>query len=198
MITTLFCDLGGVLLTNGWGRGSREAAAKKFGFDLADMETRHQLMFGDYEMGKITLEEYLHHVLFFKPRSFSQEAFVDFMYQQSQPLPGMIEWVKQLKIEHRLRIVLVSNEGLELTRYRTKTFALDQFADIFVVSCFVKMKKPDKAIYRLALDLSQAHPHEVIYFEDRQLFVEIAQEFGIHAIKHVDLPSTQKVVKSLL
>jgi putative hydrolase of the HAD superfamily len=29
----LFFDIGGVLLTNGWGHESRKAAAKKFGID---------------------------------------------------------------------------------------------------------------------------------------------------------------------
>ena len=32
-ITTLFWDIGGVILTNGWGRSSRKEATKVFDFD---------------------------------------------------------------------------------------------------------------------------------------------------------------------
>ena len=34
----LFSDIGGVLLTNGWGHESREAAAKRFGIDYGEMD----------------------------------------------------------------------------------------------------------------------------------------------------------------
>jgi putative hydrolase of the HAD superfamily len=34
-ITTLFTDIGNVLLTNGWDRRMRQAAAEKFGLNKA-------------------------------------------------------------------------------------------------------------------------------------------------------------------
>ena len=37
-ITTLFLDIGGVLLTNGWDRQARLLAAQKFGLDAAEMD----------------------------------------------------------------------------------------------------------------------------------------------------------------
>ena len=58
-ITTLFLDVGGVLLTNGWGHQSRALAAKAFDLNLEEMEDRHHLTFDTYEVGKLTLEEYL-------------------------------------------------------------------------------------------------------------------------------------------
>ena len=55
-ITTLFLDVGGVLLTNGWDRQSRASAAKTFDLNLDEMEDRHHLTFDTYEVGKLTLE----------------------------------------------------------------------------------------------------------------------------------------------
>ena len=63
-ITTLFLDIGGVLLTNGWDRGVRTQAAKKFGLDYAEMDERHHLTFDTYEEGKLSLDEYLNRVVF--------------------------------------------------------------------------------------------------------------------------------------
>ncbi len=40
-VTTLFLDIGGVLLTNGWDNQARKRAAKTFALDLQEMEQRH-------------------------------------------------------------------------------------------------------------------------------------------------------------
>ena len=39
-VTALFLDIGGVMLTNGWDRKAREAAAKNFNLDLAELTDR--------------------------------------------------------------------------------------------------------------------------------------------------------------
>ena len=84
-ITTLFLDIGGVLLTDGWNRASRQNAAATFKLDLKDMEDRHHLTFDTYEAGKISLDEYLSRVIIFKKRKFSYDRFKKFMYAQSKP-----------------------------------------------------------------------------------------------------------------
>ncbi len=66
-INTLFLDIGGVLLTNGWDHHSREKAADHFNLDYAILDERHKLTFGIYETGKIDLQEYLDRVIFHSP-----------------------------------------------------------------------------------------------------------------------------------
>jgi putative hydrolase of the HAD superfamily len=56
-ITTLFLDIGGVLLNDGWDHLARRRAAKHFGLDRAEMEQRHNLNFNIYEEDKLTLDE---------------------------------------------------------------------------------------------------------------------------------------------
>jgi len=198
MIKTLFCDLGGVVLTNGWGHESREKAAEKFGFDLKEFDSRHQMLFGDYETGKISLDDYLTHSLFYQPRSFSMDAFKQFMYEQSQPFPDMIAFIKQLKKDNGLKVVVVSNEGRDLTDYRLNSLGIKDMGDFFVVSCYVGIRKPDTQIFRLALDLLQSRPEEVVYLDDRELFVELAQQMGIFAICHKDLATTKAIIEKKL
>ena len=48
-IRTLFLDIGGVLLTNGWDHHARKRAATNFKLELAEMEDRHHLTFDTYE-----------------------------------------------------------------------------------------------------------------------------------------------------
>lgn len=197
-ITSLFCDVGGVLLTNGWGHQTRAKAAAYFNLDAADFEGRHQLCFYLYEIGKIDLKEYLRMTVFYQPRSFSYEDFVEFMFAQVEPFSEMIAFVKHLRQHYHLKVVLLSNEGRELTEKRIKENDLKALADFFVVSSFVNLRKPDREIYRMAIDLVQASPEQIIYLDDRQLFIEIATSMGIHAIKHVDYPSTRVAVESVL
>ena len=196
-IKVLFCDLGGVLLTNGWGRPSRIKAANHFGFDFDEMQTRHQLIFSNYELGKISLVEYLHYAVFFQPRDFTVNAFMDFMFAQSQPYEETLTFIKKLKEKHGLKVVVLSNEGRELTDYRIKTFELDKLADFFLVSCYMGISKPDLQVFRHAIDFVQAPPEQIAYLDDRQLFVEIAKEFNIHAICHKGIVSTRDSLAQL-
>ena len=65
-ITTLFLDIGGVLLTNGWDRNARVRAADKFGLDYDEVDERHHLTYDTYEEGKLSLDAYLNRVVFTK------------------------------------------------------------------------------------------------------------------------------------
>ena len=189
-ITTLFVDIGGVLLTDGWQHESRKRAAEAFHLDLREMEDRHHLTFDTYEEGKLTLEEYLGRVVFYKKRPFTQAQFRRFMFAQSKPYPEMIELVRLLKTRHRLQIIVVSNEARELNAYRIQKFKLDRFVDAFVSSCFVHLRKPDADIFRLALDIAQAPVRQVLYIENTPMFVQIAEGLGIRSILHTDYRST--------
>src|SRR5664280_1424337 len=140
-ITTLFLDIGGVLLTDGWDHHARKRAATNFKLDLAEMEDRHHLTFDTYEEGKLTLEEYLGRVVFYQKRPFTRAQFWRFMCAQSKPYPQMIELVRKLKAKYGLKVIVVSNEGRELNSHRIKKFKLDGFADAFVSSCFVHIRK---------------------------------------------------------
>jgi putative hydrolase of the HAD superfamily len=191
-IKTLFLDIGGVLLTNGWDHLARRRAAAKFKLELADLEDRHHLTFDTYEEGKLTLQEYLDRVVFYRKRLFTRDQFRRFMFAQSKPYPEMIELAKQLKARHGLKIAVVSNEARELNAYRIRKFKLDGFVDFFISSCFVHVRKPDADIFRLALDIAQAPAPEVLYIENTPMFVQIAEGLGIRSILHTDYKSTAR------
>lgn len=194
----LFLDVGGVLLTNGWDRESREEAAKKFNLDLNEMNERHALSFDTFEIGHLTLDEYLQSVVFYQSRSFTLNDFKEFMFSQSQPYLEMISLVKNLKAKYNLKVAAVSNEGRELTEYRLKTYKLDDLFDVSAFSGFIHLRKPDPGFYRLALDLTQVKPQEVIYIEDRPLLVEVGRKVGFRAIRHTNIDATKKLLEDLL
>lgn len=197
-IKILFSDIGGVLLTNGWGHESRKAAAKKFNIDYEEMDLLHDFIFNVYEMGKITLDDYLNTVVFNKKRDFTKEEFKQFMFAQSKQLPEMLPWMIDWKQKHEnIKVISINNEPKELNEYRIKTFKLHDFFDAFISSCEVGMRKPDPGIFQLALGIAQARPEECIYFDDRFMLVEAAKKTGIRAHQHIDFESTKKMMLSL-
>jgi HAD superfamily hydrolase (TIGR01509 family) len=189
-ITTLFLDIGGVLLTNGWDHRARKRAAMNFKLDLAEMEDRHHLTFDTFEEGKLTLEEYLDRVVFYQKRPFTRAQYRRFMFAQSKPYPEMIELVAQLKARYGLKIAVVSNEARELNSHRIRKFKLNGFVDFFISSCFVHLRKPDADIFRVALDIAQVPANQVVYIENTPMFVRIAEGLGIRSILHTDYRST--------
>lgn len=190
-VTTLFLDVGEVLLTNGWDHHARRRAAKNFKLGWSEMEERHRLVFETHEEGKLSFEEYLGWVVFYEKRAFTRNQFRNFMFAQSKPYPRMIELVSQLKDRYGLKIVVVSNESREVNAYRIRTFKLDQLVDTFISSCFVHMRKPDAEMFRLALDLAQTPPAQVVFIDNTPMFVQIAERLGIRSILHVDYESTR-------
>ncbi len=191
-ITTLFLDIGGVLLTNGWDRQARTKAISKYNLDGEEVNERHHLTFDTYEVGKLSLDDYLNRVIFYEKRSFTKDDFKEFMFEQSQQLPDMIDYIKKIKKDHGLKVTAVSNEGRELTEHRIEKFKLYELFDSFIASSFVHFRKPDVDIFKIALDVSQTSPERVVYIDDRHMFVEVAGEVGIRGIHHTGFAETKE------
>jgi putative hydrolase of the HAD superfamily len=183
-------DVGGVLLSDGWDHRARKRAVKKFKLEPVEMETRHQMIFDTYEEGKLTEDQYLDHVVFFRRRTFTRTEFRRFMFAQSTPFPEMLALVRTLKTKYRLKIVAVSNEARVLNDYRIRKFKLDDIVDAYISSCYVHLRKPDADIFRLALDIAHTPARQVAYVENTPMFVEIARGLGICSVLHTDYRST--------
>ena len=196
-IKTLFVDIGGVLLTNGWDHHARRCAVKHFKLDWVEMEQRHGLNFETHEQDKVTFKEYLDRVVFYEKRSFTRAEFRQFMFAQSKPLAGMIELICSLKAKYGLKIIVVSNESRELNAHRISKFKLDGFVDAFISSCYVGIRKPDADIFKLALDISQTSAPRIVYIENTPLFVQIADGLGIRGLLHTDYQFTCKKLAAL-
>jgi putative hydrolase of the HAD superfamily len=193
----LYSDIGGVLGTNGWDGALRRKVASHFHVDLEEIEPRHHLMFDSYERGYMSFEDYLRAVFFGRPRDFTIEQLRDFTYDQSIPWRENIEFFRGVKHANGLKLALVSNEGRGITEHRVHKFGLRELADFMVISHCVRLRKPDREIWRLALDLAQTTPHESIYIDDRELFANVAGSLGFAAVHHVSLESTKERLREL-
>jgi putative hydrolase of the HAD superfamily len=183
-ITTLFWDIGGVVLTNGWDRGSRREAATVFHLDWEEFQDRHELTFPAFDSGHITLDEYLDRTLFYRTRSFTREEFTAFMFAQSKEFPQSRAILKQVAQSGRYFIGAINNEPLELNQYRIEAFDLRRDFLVFFSSCYVRSRKPEELIFRVALEVTQRPPEQCVFIDDRPLNLESPRKLGMNVIHY--------------
>ena len=182
MITALFWDIGGVLLTNAWDRTERERAFANFHLDAHEFHSRHEMVVSSFERGKISLDEYLDQTVFYTSRSFTRDAFRDSMFSLSQPLPDRLPFAQALASSGRYFMGTINNESREVNRYRIEKFGLRPMFRVFFSSCFVGLRKPEREIYRLALETTQFPAEQCCFLDDRAINLEGATQFGMQTI----------------
>lgn len=180
---TLFWDIGGVLLTNGWDRDQRAKVIAQFGLDADDFTERHKLAVPEVELGRMSLDDYLSQTVFCRPQDFSREDFRRAMQEQSQPDEAALALARELG--GRYRMYSLNNEGHDLNEYRIRTYNLRDFLLGFFTSCYLGVMKPNPAIYRLGLQLAQVDAGNAVMIDDRAQNVEAARSVGMHAIQFV-------------
>lgn len=184
-ISTILWDVGGVLLTNGWDHQQRDAVLARFGLDRADFDRRHAEIDQAWERDEIGVDEYLRRTVFFQPRTFSPAEFLDVMRAQSAVLPDSgIGILRQLAASQQYVLATVNNEARVLNEFRLKKFNLLDAFDAFFSSCYLGLRKPDRKIYQVALDVLQRDPERAVFIDDRPENVAAAASLGIHGIRY--------------
>jgi putative hydrolase of the HAD superfamily len=183
-ITTLFWDIGGVIMTNGWDTTARRRAAETFRLDWDEFQDRHDLSFPAFDSGLISLDEYLNRTLFYRPRAFTREEFIAFMFAQSKEYPESRAVLDRLARTEKYFIGSINNEPLELNEYRIKAFDLRRDFDVFFSSCYLHTRKPEEMIYRIALEVTQRPAGECVFIDDRPLNLENPRKLGFKTIHY--------------
>ena len=145
----------------------------------------------------MSFEAYLSSVFFNVPRAFTIEELRDFTYNESVAWPENIDLLKRVKASNGVKLALISNEGRGLTEHRVSKFHLRDLAEFMIFSNCVGYRKPDREIWRLALDLAQAKAHESIYIDDRKMFVDIAADMGFAAVHYISVKQTSEQLREL-
>ncbi len=181
-VTALFWDVGGVILSNGWDRAARAAAAKKFGLDWEDFQDRHELVSPAFETGHITLDTYLQRTVFYRKRTFTPAEFTDFIFSQSNEFPESRAVLAGVAATGKYLLATINNEPLELNERRILQFNLRREFKAFFSSCYLGVRKPDEGIYKLALEVTQRSPEECVFIDDRELNLECARQLRMRTI----------------
>jgi len=190
-IRALFWDVGGVLLTNAWDRTERAGALDHFQLDQKEFHERHEMVVSSFERGKITLDEYLDRTVFYRPRPFTLEDFREFMFSLSKPFPEVLRFAQTLTDSGKYFMGTINNESRELNYHRIEKFGLRKIFRLFISSCFVGLRKPERDIYRLALETTQIPAEQCCFVDDRALNLECAAKLGMKTVEMRQLEQLQ-------
>jgi len=196
-ITTLFWDIGGVILTNGWDHGARMEAVQAFGLDWEEFRERHDLSFPAFDAGQITLNQYLDRTLFYRNRSFTREEFTAFMFAQSKEYPETRAVLSDVARTGKYYVASINNEPRELNQYRIEAFGLRKDFQAFFSSCYLNARKPEETIYQIALEVTQRPAENSVFIDDRLLNLENPRRLGMNVIHHQSAPQLRADLNSL-
>jgi len=170
-------------LSNAWDHTERREALHQFGLNQAEFNIRHEKLADVFERGQLSLDDYLDQTVFYAPRAFSKEEFKGTMFGLSQPRPPALQLARELTASGRYFMATLNNESRELNEYRITTFGLRSVFRLFVSSCYVGKRKPDEAIYKLALDITQTPAGQCCFIDDRQENLEAPSRLGVKVIQ---------------
>ncbi len=185
-IRTLFWDLGGVVLTNGWDTVQRGSVLGRLGIDLARYEEVHERANYYWERGLITARDFFNQtVLMPNPQL---DLTFDLLWKQvcaqSKVLhPECLDILAELKRQGRLRLATLNNESRELNEHRLDAFKLRSLFDYFICSGYLHEMKPMPGIYRSAIDISGFEARTALFIDDKLENCAAARELGMQAIQ---------------
>lgn len=177
-------DVGGVMLTNGWDHNERKTVLAQFNLDRAEFEARHEAPYDAWERDDISPSDYLKATVFYQPRPFSEEQFVDAMKAVSLPIPSnAIPVLKEISGKCQWLVGTLNNESRLLHEYRMRKYGIADYLDVQLCSAYVGMRKPEPDIYRRALDILGIPGERVLFIDDRANNTAAAASAGMHAIQ---------------
>ena len=199
-IRTVFWDIGGVLLTNGFGRTQRAGFYAALGLgedDKAQCERRREDANWYWERGLIDADEFFRRTVFFKPRDFTQADVWRAVEGQQQLLHGSaISILRELYERGQVCQATLNNESRELNHYRLNRFNLRQYFQFCICSGYVHEMKPDAAIYRAAFEIGGVIPGEALFIDDKAENIDAANAAGFIGLQFLSLAQLQQQLRS--
>ncbi|WP_254064016.1 HAD family phosphatase [Granulicella sp. S190] len=182
-IKTIFWDIGGVLLTNGWDRGQRTEVLKRLGVDLADYEARHEEANYFWERGLSTAEHFFNQtVLNQNPNLTFAELWPQVCAESKILHPGSLDVLGELASSGRYHLATLNNESRELNEHRLDAFRLRPFFDYFICSGYVHEMKPHSGIYQAAIEISGHVAETALFIDDKVENCDAAAALGMQTI----------------
>jgi putative hydrolase of the HAD superfamily len=191
-------DVGGVLLTNGWDHCERARVLDQFHLDKAEFEARHTGPNDAWERDAISAKEYLDATVFYQPRDFSHDEFLDVIRAQSQLLPdGAMGILGELAASDKCMVGALNNEARATNDYRFNKFGIREHLKVAFSSCYVGLRKPGREIYKRALDILGVPAERILFIDDRAENVAGAESVGMKSIRFTGAGALRAELASL-
>ena len=205
MRDVLICDFGGVLTTPlqaGFLAYQEESGVslEELGNAMGRAAEEH----GDHplfmlERGEITEADFRARIERHLEDGFDLSRLRTLYFERLDPNAEMIEFVRELR-GRGVRAALLTNNVREWEPlWRSKLPEVDELFEVIVDSAFVGLRKPDPAIYSLALDrLGGVPPQRCVFVDDLDVNCETSRELGMAAVRFESARQAIPAIESAL
>lgn len=126
------------------------------------------------------------------------DLFWKYLFDTIEIFPYSVEWVKSMK-DKGYRTFLLSNFPTDFYLNSEKYyFDFMPYIDGKIISSFVKLIKPDPAIYKLLLETYGLKAEETVFFDDREGNIEGAKSVGIQGIVFKDYEEAKAAFEAVV
>lgn len=198
MIRNIVFDIGNVLVFFGW-----KPFLEKFDMTEEERErvanaTVKNPVWNEIDRGLMTEEEILDKFIEADP---GVEDKIRMFYEDFGEMLTQFEYTKGLIIDLKrkgFKVFALSNMSHKATRECPAALDFLPMLDGYVLSCNVKLIKPDRNIYETFLKKYSLIPSECVFIDDLNANVETAIECSMHGIVFEDLKSTLSKLGELI
>ena len=106
-------------------------------------------------------------------------------------------WIDELH-QRGYKVYYLSNYSDYLIHRNPEALRFTKMMDGGIFSCYVKLIKPDLAIYDTICKRYDLKPEESLFIDDKPINVIAAKEFGMHAIRFENYEKTRPVIEEYL
>ena len=183
MINTIIFDMGNVLIDFRWRALYEEMGLKGEKLERMAKATTLNPFWNEFDRGVLTDEEMLEGFIKADPgleselRTFFYERFSGIL--KAYDYSG--QWLKELR-DKGYKVLILSNFSEKALRECKDELKYMQEADGAVISCKVKMIKPDEEIYRYLLEKYEVEPSKAVFIDDTAVNIEAAKRLKINGI----------------
>ena len=184
-LRTIFWDIGGVILTNGWDLHQRTRVLSRLGVDLATYEEAHAGANYLWERGLMTAEAFFTQtVLHPNPQlGLTFDMLWPQVCAESEVLHAeCLDLLAELKQQGQCCMATLNNESRELNEYRLDAFKLRSLFDYLICSGYVHEMKPLPGIYQSAIDISGQPAETALFIDDKPENCAAAAASGMRTI----------------
>lgn len=93
---------------------------------------------------------------------------------------GFGDFIKAVRT--KCKSAIISNDSSRWSKYLREKFNINQYFDVISISGDLKIRKPDKRIFRQTIEKLAVHAEECLYVDDRRGYLGAAGKVGMNPV----------------
>ena len=198
MIKNIVFDIGNVLVDFGWKPFFEQFGITDEELDKIAKATVYDPIWNEIDRGVMSEEEILERFVANCPE---MEEKIREIYENFQGLLKIFDytrgWIIDLK-RRGYKVYCLSNMSFKAVRECWDALSFIEELDGYILSCDVKLTKPEPEIYKALFDKYNLKPEECIFIDDLQKNVDGGKAAGMHTILFKGVKETEAEIAGIV